>query len=124
MAKEIEPDCDYYIGVEGGIEAEKDGKLVCFAWVIVFDKVGTSIFALKCIKFLGYACSEFRRICSMHLGFRKSGYGKERNLSATRGGLHIHAFAPFFHKNSYPLESGICTGVQAGAKRHRTWRCG
>jgi inosine/xanthosine triphosphatase len=36
-SKDIEPDCDLYFGIEGGIE-EKDGKLICFAWVIVFDK--------------------------------------------------------------------------------------
>jgi non-canonical (house-cleaning) NTP pyrophosphatase len=38
-AKDEDADCDLYFGVEGGIETEKNGKLVCFAWVIVFDKV-------------------------------------------------------------------------------------
>jgi non-canonical (house-cleaning) NTP pyrophosphatase len=40
-AKGAEPECDFYFGIEGGIETDKDGKLICFAWVIVFDKVST-----------------------------------------------------------------------------------
>jgi non-canonical (house-cleaning) NTP pyrophosphatase len=63
-AKDEEPDCDYYFGVEGGIEAENDGKLVCFAWVVVFDKV----LSASCL--FVYACSiKFMRPCHNYPGF-------------------------------------------------------
>ena len=63
-AKDEDPNCDFYFGVEGGIEADKDGKLVCFAWVIVFDKViSFNIFLLI------LAVSKLIRPYHIYLGF-------------------------------------------------------
>ncbi|WP_044202645.1 inosine/xanthosine triphosphatase [Flammeovirga sp. OC4] len=39
-AKKTEPNADYWVGMEGGIDKDEDGKMIAFAWMCVLDKEG------------------------------------------------------------------------------------
>mmetsp|Transcript_46258 Transcript_46258/g.112631 ORF Transcript_46258/g.112631 Transcript_46258/m.112631 type:complete len:189 (-) Transcript_46258:283-849(-) len=40
-AREAEPDCDLYFGIEGGLYEDADKVMICFAWVVVEEGKGT-----------------------------------------------------------------------------------
>ncbi len=57
-AKQSQAGCDYYVGMEGGIELDSDGNMWCSAWMIVRssvlvilgDSVSRSLFVGTCAR--------------------------------------------------------------------------
>ncbi|NME71570.1 inosine/xanthosine triphosphatase [Flammeovirga aprica] len=39
-AKESEPEADFWVGMEGGIDKDEEGKMFAFAWMCVLDNNG------------------------------------------------------------------------------------
>lgn len=47
-AKAAEEGYDYYVGLEGGIEIDSDGKMWCSAWMIVSSHLTSPLIDIDC----------------------------------------------------------------------------